>query len=103
VRDQARRAYERAFYPAGVLRQMAAILASPPRAAALRYVRVPTTVLHGSADPLIRPAGGEATARAISGARLEMIEGMGHDLPAGAWTRIIDAIERTARSAPARR
>jgi pimeloyl-ACP methyl ester carboxylesterase len=59
-------------------------------------VRAPTCVIHGSVDPLIFPAGGRATARAVRGARLEVIDGMGHDLPEAAWTRIADAIAATA-------
>ncbi len=103
LRDRARRSYDRCFYPAGFVRHMAAILASGSRTAALRRLVVPSLVIHGSADPLIRPAGGRATARAIPGARLEMIEGMGHDLPEGVWAPIIDAIVSHAVGASFRR
>ena len=72
---------------------MAAILASGARTDALRFVRVPTSVMHGTADILIRPAGGRATARAIDGASLRMIEGMGHDMPEGAWPVLLDGID----------
>jgi len=99
TRERAGRAYDRCFYPRGFARQMAAILASGSRREALRYVRAPTQVIHGSVDPLIRPAGGRATARAIPKARLDIVDGMGHDLPEGAWSRIIDAIEANARRA----
>jgi pimeloyl-ACP methyl ester carboxylesterase len=71
---------------------MAAILASGSRRQALGYLRVPTLVIHGSADSLIRPSGGRATARAIPGAKLKIVEGMGHDLPEGAWPQVIAAI-----------
>jgi pimeloyl-ACP methyl ester carboxylesterase len=103
VRERAAMAFERSFYPAGFLRHMAAVLASGSRRQALRYVRAPTLVVHGSADPLIRPPGGRATARAIPGARLLMIDGMGHDLPRGAWPRIIDGIAQLAERAEQRR
>ncbi|MEA2443319.1 MAG: hypothetical protein QOJ12_611, partial [Thermoleophilales bacterium] len=83
-------------------RQLAAILASPPRAADLKRLSVPTLVIHGTKDKLVRPSGGKATARAIPGAKLLKIEGMGHDLPRGAWPQIIPAIVQTARAAEAR-
>jgi pimeloyl-ACP methyl ester carboxylesterase len=98
-RERARQSFDRCFYPSGFVRHMAAILASGSRKAALRHLAVPSLVIHGSADPLIRPAGGRATARAIPGARLEIIEGMGHDLPEGAWPLITAAIAAHARAA----
>ena len=92
--------YDRGRNPAGAARQLAAILASGDRArGAGRRSRAPTLVIHGTADPLVRPSGGRATARAIPGARLLEIEGMGHDLPRGAWPRIIDAIVENAARA----
>ena len=63
-------------------------------------MRVPTLVLHGTVDPLIRPAGGRATARAIPGAKLRLIEGMGHDMPPGAHSIIADAIAAHAGVRP---
>jgi len=91
------RVFDRAFDPAGIARQMAAIVASGSRREALGRVGVPSLVLHGSDDPLVPPAAGEATARAIPGARLHAIEGMGHDLPEGAWPEIVAHIaEHTA-------
>ncbi|MBW2455434.1 MAG: alpha/beta hydrolase [Deltaproteobacteria bacterium] len=103
VRARSARAFDRCFYPAGFARHMAAILASGSRTAALHHVTVPSLVIHGSDDPLIRPAGGRATARAIPGARLEIIDGMGHELPEGAWTQVIDAIVGHAEAAGFRR
>jgi len=94
VRDTAGRAYDRCFYPRGFVRQMAAILATGSRYHALKFVRAPTTVIHGTHDPLIRPAAGRATARAIPGARLRMIEGMGHDLPEAVWPVLVDEVDR---------
>jgi pimeloyl-ACP methyl ester carboxylesterase len=105
IRARAGEAYDRCFYPRGFVRQMAAILATGSRSRALRSVQAPTLVLHGTVDPLIPPAGGRATARAVPGARLRMIEGMGHDLPDGAWSILIDEIaghaaQRAATCAP---
>ena len=88
--------YDRGHDPGSVTRQLAAILASGDRTAELRHITAPTLVIHGTADRLIRPSGGRATARAIPGAHLLTIEGMGHDLPRGAWPQIIDAIVENA-------
>jgi pimeloyl-ACP methyl ester carboxylesterase len=99
LRRRAARAYERCFYPRGFLRQFLAALATGSRTEALRFVRVPTLVMHGSDDTLLPPRGGRATARAIPGARFQLIEGMGHDLPRGAWPILADAIAEHARSA----
>lgn len=94
LRARAGRSYDRCFDPAGSARQLAAILCSGSRAAALGAVRCPALVIHGAADPLVPVAGGQATAAAVSGAELLLIEGMGHDLPRPLWPRIIDAITR---------
>jgi pimeloyl-ACP methyl ester carboxylesterase len=96
---RARRTYAYGLNPAGTMRQLAAIVAAPDRTAALRQVRVPTTVVHGTADPLVHVSGGKATARAVPGAELVLIPGMGHDMPRELWPVLIDAIERTARRA----
>jgi pimeloyl-ACP methyl ester carboxylesterase len=93
--------YDRGHDPGSVTRQLAAILASGDRTAELRHITAPTLVIHGTADKLVAPSGGRATARAIPGARLLMIEGMGHDLPRGAWPQLIDAIVENTRRAPA--
>ncbi|MFP6683493.1 MAG: alpha/beta hydrolase [Polyangiaceae bacterium] len=97
IRTRAGHAFDRCFYPQGFKRQMAAILASGSRSQALKYLRVPTLVIHGSADCLIRPAGGRATAQAIPGAKLEIVEGMGHDLPEGVWPLVVAAISQHAQ------
>ncbi len=91
--------YERGIHAGGTGRQLAAILASGDRTAALRTIRAPTLVVHGLDDKLVRPSGGRATARAISGARLLEVPGMGHDLPRGAWERIAGGIADNARTA----
>jgi pimeloyl-ACP methyl ester carboxylesterase len=95
--ERAARAWERGLNPPGVARQLAAILASGSRTAALAAVRVPTLVIHGDADPLVRHEGGVATAKAIPGARLLTIKGMGHALPISMWPQLIDAIAAHAR------
>jgi pimeloyl-ACP methyl ester carboxylesterase len=103
IRARAGRLFDRSFHPEGVARQLAAIIASGSRVEKLRAVTAPTLVIHGAADPLVPLAGGEDTARAIPGAQLLVIEGMGHDLPEGAWPRIVDAISEHTAKAEARR
>jgi pimeloyl-ACP methyl ester carboxylesterase len=96
LRELAGVAWDRGVDPAGFARQLGAIIASGHRARDLQRIRVPTLVIHGKADRLVRPSGGQSTARAIPGARLDLIDGMGHDLPRGVWPRILDGIEETA-------
>ena len=93
--------YRRAFNPAGVARQRAAIGADGDRTEALRALRVPAVVVHGAEDPLVMPLGGELTAKAIPGAELRIIPGMGHDLPPGLYDIIVDAIVTAATRARA--
>ena len=104
ARDRARaeRTYARGLNPAGVGRQLRAVLASGSRAERLRTVKAPTLVIHGTVDPLIRPEGGKDTAASVPGAKLLMIEGMGHALPIPMWPQIIDAIDKHAHGAAAR-
>jgi pimeloyl-ACP methyl ester carboxylesterase len=97
LRLEAGRAYDRCFYPPGVARQMLAILSQKDRTPALAGVTAPTLVIHGEVDPLVTPSGGEATARAVPGAKLLMIPGMGHDLPQGTWPIFLDAMAENAR------
>jgi pimeloyl-ACP methyl ester carboxylesterase len=91
VRERAGRSYDRGWYPLGLMRQFAAIIATGDWSARLAAVHVPTLVIHGDADPLVRPAWGTRTAEAIAGAELLLVPGMGHDLPEGAWPVILDA------------
>ena len=98
-RQMAAASYDRAHNRGGVARQMHAITASGDRTRALQKLDLPTTVIHGASDPLIRPTGGRATARAIRGARLQVIDGMGHDLPRPLWPTILDEIAATAERA----
>ena len=60
--------------------------------ARLSHLNVPTLVLHGAEDPLLRPAAGQDTAAAIEGARLVILPGVGHDLPAALWPRVVDEV-----------
>jgi pimeloyl-ACP methyl ester carboxylesterase len=99
VRERAAKSYDRGYDVRAGARQLGAIVASGDRTNALKGITTPTLVIHGTEDKMIRPSGGRATARAIPDARLMMIEGMGHDLPRGAWPRIIDAIAEHARAA----
>ncbi len=92
LRDRAEAAYDRAYRPEGTARQLGAILASPDRTEGLRGVRLPFLVIHGEADPLVTPSGGQATAAAVPGAKLLTLPGMGHDLPQQLWGEITDAI-----------
>src|SRR5207302_6986334 len=99
VRDIAARSYDRGHDPAGSGRQLGAITASGNRTPALRRIKAPTLVIHGTDDRLVRPSGGRATARAIRGAKLMMVDGMGHDLPSAAWPQLIGAISAHAHAA----
>ena len=90
--DRSAAAYDRAFYPEGAVRQTAAIRGSGDRAAGLRALKVATLVIHGRADTLIKPIGGERTAELIDGANLVVFHHMGHDLPRQLWPSITDLI-----------
>lgn len=99
TRRQAGDAFDRAFRPAGVSRQFLAILADGDRTSRLAGVRAPTLVVHGLDDTLVQPSGGEATAAAIPGARLELVEGMGHDLPLPLLPHVVDLLVTHVRDA----
>ena len=101
-RSRAERTFERGLNPAGVGRQLRAILASGSRKERLHTVKAPTLVIHGTVDPLVHPAGGKDTAASIPGAKLLMIEGMGHALPIPMWPQVIDAIDKHAHAASAK-
>jgi pimeloyl-ACP methyl ester carboxylesterase len=85
IRARAGAAYDRCFCPAGVGRQMRAVLHDGSRAEALAGVDLPTLVIHGSRDTLIQPSGGRRTAEVVPGARYVEIDGMGHDYPPAVW------------------
>lgn len=101
IRDRVRRAWGRYYNPDGTARQFAAILASGDRTEALAALDLPTLVIHGTADTLIPPVGGEATAAAIPGAELLLVEGMGHDLPRPLWPQVTEAIVKHVARHPA--
>src|ERR1700730_4602814 len=101
-RARAERTFARGLSPAGAGRQLRAILASGSRKERLKMVKAPTLVIHGTVDPLVRPEGGKDTAASIPGAKLVMVEGMGHALPIPMWPQIIDAIDKHAHAASAK-
>lgn len=92
ARDLAARAFDRAHYPEGATRQLAAIYATPDWSEALRGVDAPTLVIHGLDDTLITPEGGVATADLVPGARLELFADMGHDMPEPLWPRYVELL-----------
>ena len=100
--ERAEKTFARGLNPAGVGRQLRATLASGSRKERLHGVKTPTLVIHGTVDPLVRPEGGKDTAASIPGAKLLMIEGMGHAIPIPMWPEIIDAIASHANSASAK-
>jgi pimeloyl-ACP methyl ester carboxylesterase len=101
LRARAAASYGRGIFPDGTARQLLAIVASGDRTEGLRRLDLPTTVIHGIEDVLVDVSGGKATAAAIPGARLELIEGMGHDMPVQLWPRFVELIVETAQRAKA--
>ena len=99
--ERAARMWERGLNPAGAARQLLAIFASGDRTQRLGGVRAPTLVIHGAADPLVPLAAGQATAAAIPGARLTVIQTMGHAMPMAIWPEVIGAIVAHCREAMA--
>ena len=99
IRERAALSYDRCFHPAGSARQLMAVLASGNRTDELARITAPTVVIHGAADRLVPPRAGRDTADAIPGARFELIDGMGHDLPRELWPRFSELIADNARSA----
>jgi pimeloyl-ACP methyl ester carboxylesterase len=91
--------YDRAFNPAGVGRQMLAVMASGSRAEGLAKVATPTLVIHGEVDPLVGITGGKRTADLVPGSTFVEIEGMGHEIAPNDRTQIVDVITRHAASA----
>ncbi|HEY1516940.1 MAG TPA: alpha/beta hydrolase [Solirubrobacteraceae bacterium] len=99
IREMMARSYDRGHDPDSSGRQLGAIVASGDRTAEVRKITAPTLVIHGSKDPMVSPSGGKATAEAIAGARLMVVEGMGHDIPEAAWPQIVPAIADHAHAA----
>ncbi|WP_410655720.1 alpha/beta fold hydrolase [Amycolatopsis sp. lyj-112] len=96
MRERAERSYDRGVNPGGTARQLAAIMSGRDRFRALRKVRVPALVVHGSKDPLVHVSGGRATARALRESELDVVAGMGHDIPRAIWPRLVRGLVRTA-------
>ena len=99
LRTRVREGIQRSVYPEGMPRQMAAIIDDGDRRRRLKDVRVPTLVLHGEADPLVRLEAGKETAASIPGARIKTYPGWGHDLPVELMVPLAGDIAEHARSA----
>ena len=89
----------RSYRPQGTARQMVAIAADGNRSALLSQIKLPTQVIHGQDDPLVPVAAGHDLAQKIAGAKLDLIEGMGHDLPVELWPRFVSGIASAAARA----
>ena len=98
---RARETFDRGVSRSGVMRQMLAILHETNRGPRLRGLSMPSLVVHGSADKMVHVSGGRATARALVGSELLVIDGMGHDLPRELFDIVVEAIDRTTRRAGA--
>ncbi len=103
LREKVERSYERAHYPQGLARQTLAIIASGSRVPLLRRITAHTLVIHGAADPLVPVSGGKDLAKHIPNARLEIIKGMGHDMPPEPLKRIARLILEQAQAADSRK
>jgi pimeloyl-ACP methyl ester carboxylesterase len=99
TRARALEAFERAFYPVGVARQMAAVATNGSRKNALQKLDVPALIIHGKADPLVPVEAGIDTHEALRGSKLMLIDGMGHDLPRQVWPQIVAGIAALTKSA----
>ncbi|MBV9844614.1 MAG: alpha/beta hydrolase [Kutzneria sp.] len=104
VAERAGRVYDRGYDRLGDLRQKVAVVASGDRTEQLRHLRVPTLVIHGAADVMCDVSGGRATAAAIPGAKLVIIDGLGHSLPRALWpefaTHIAELVHRAEAVTP---
>ncbi|MCP4303029.1 MAG: alpha/beta hydrolase [Gammaproteobacteria bacterium] len=89
--------FDRCYFPSGFTRHVAAIIQDGDRRRRLRTIVAPTLVIHGREDPLVPLAGGIDTAKHISGAKLEIIDGMGHNFPVELWPQIINLIDDHVR------
>lgn len=100
--ERCAREYDHMYYPEGTVRQYAAIVGDGSRVERLKNVRLPFLVIHGKADPLVPVEGGIDTAKYVAGAKLELIDGMGHDLPVELCPRYVELISELAESAESR-
>jgi pimeloyl-ACP methyl ester carboxylesterase len=96
LRERFTRSVRRSYRPAGAARQMVAIAADGDRSPKLRAIGAPTLVIHGRADPLVPVAAGRDLQAKIAGARIDLVDGMGHDLPDALWPRFVDGIASVA-------
>ena len=96
LRQRLRASVDRAWRPAGTARQLAAVAADGDRSALMPLIQAPTTVIHGQADPLVPVGAGHDLALRISGARKDIVPGMGHDLPVQLLPRFADSIKANA-------
>ncbi len=94
--ERAGETFDRGYSASGVMRHMMAVLTQPDRTHRLRSLRVPTLVVHGTADKMVHISGGRSTAAAVPGAELLLVDGMGHDLPRELFASFAEAIARTA-------
>jgi pimeloyl-ACP methyl ester carboxylesterase len=97
IRHRAGIAYDRSYDRLGMVRQAIAVIASGDRTSRLRSIKVPALVIHGDGDRMCDVSGGVATAEAIHGAELIVIEGMGHNLPRPLWSKIASLIANLVR------
>ncbi len=100
LRERVRQLADRCSYPPGTLRQFDAVLGTGSLLGYSKAITAPTVVLHGSADPMLRPRNGRAVAAAIPGARFVVVDGMGHDLPEPVWRPIIETLTENFALAP---
>lgn len=91
--------YERSYYPQGLARQSAAVIAHGYQKSSIASIKSPTLVIHGDKDPFMPLEGGRETAQLIQGAKLLVIDGMGHDMPKEVWSIMIDAISNHTKQA----
>jgi pimeloyl-ACP methyl ester carboxylesterase len=103
IRERAGETWDRGISRAGVARQTAAILTQPDRSRALRSLRIPTLVIHGTHDKMVHVSGGRATSQAIPGSELLLVPGMGHDVPQALHETFVESIRRNADRAGAKR
>lgn len=96
LRERITGAVRRSYRPAATVRQLAAIMADGDRTPLLSRIAAPTLIIHGAADPLVPVACGRELSRLIAGAKIDVIEGMGHDLPQPLWSRFRDGIANNA-------
>lgn len=99
LRKRLSQSVRRSYRPRGTARQLTAIVADGDRTPMLRQIKLPTQIIHGLADPLVPVAAAHDLARSIPSARIDLVDGMGHDLPVALWPRFVDGIVAAASRA----